>query len=474
MQAAFKTGMIFTAIGQYSNVAIQLIINVVLSRLIPVQEFGVVATVQVFLTFFQMLVTAGLGPAIIQNKEIKDKDYGILFNYTVILAILLAVFFGIFGQVIAFIYNNEIYKSLFWSMSVIVFSEGINVVPTAILNKQLRFKALNIRLLICNILGAVCGIIAALAGLGVYALVLSVAIPSVTSLIANFLIVKIDYTLKMSAKPLKAVWGFAGNQLGFTILNYFSRNSDNLLIGKLLGPIPLANYQKSYQLITMPNTVFLGVISPVLQPVLSNHQDNVKLIRETFLKIVRVLSLIGFPLTAFMIINSREIILFLFGNRWEGAILPFSILAFSIWAQMLTSATGSIFMARNHSKTLFYTGIISTVLIVSLTVIGTVFDQITFVALFVCVAYLINFVTSYWILMRKVLESNLGELFRILAKPFILGIIVGGIALGIKEVIVIDNVFINLLVNGISWLIALGVCLIISGELKKIKQLFSR
>ncbi|MGJ0738145.1 oligosaccharide flippase family protein, partial [Enterococcus casseliflavus] len=105
MRNAFRSGMIFTAIGQYSNVLIQLLINVVLSRLIPVEEFGVVANVQVFLVFFQMFVTAGLGPAIIQNKEMKEEDYGIVFNYTVLFAFLLAVGFGLFGHFVAIIYN---------------------------------------------------------------------------------------------------------------------------------------------------------------------------------------------------------------------------------------------------------------------------------------------------------------------------------------------------------------------------------
>ena len=167
MRNAFKSGMIFTAIGQYSNVLIQLLINVILSRLIPVEEFGVVANVQVFLVFFQMFVTAGLGPAIIQNKKMNENDYGIVFNYTVLFAVLLALGFGTFGNIVAAIYGNPIYKPLFWFMSIIVLSEGMNVVPTAILNKELRFRALNLRLLFCNLFGAIVGVAAAVAGLGV-------------------------------------------------------------------------------------------------------------------------------------------------------------------------------------------------------------------------------------------------------------------------------------------------------------------
>ncbi|WP_029486985.1 lipopolysaccharide biosynthesis protein [Enterococcus gallinarum] len=473
MRNAFKSGMIFTAIGQYSNVLIQLLINVILSRLIPVEEFGVVANVQVFLVFFQMFVTAGLGPAIIQNKKMNENDYGIVFNYTVLFAVLLALGFGFFGSVVAIIYGNPIYKPLFWFMSIIVLSEGMNVVPTAILNKELRFRALNLRLLFCNLFGAIVGIVAAFAGLGVYALILSTAVPAMATLFTNFAIVKIRYTKSMDFKPVKTLWTFARNQLGFTILNYFSRNSDNLLIGKFLGPTSLANYQKSYQMITMPNTVFLGIISPVLQPVLSHHQEDVKLIRETFLKIIHVLGLIAFPLTVFMVINSKEIILFLFGTRWHDAILPFSILAFSIWAQMLTSATGSIFMARNHSKTLLKTGILSTFLILGFTLVGVTFSSIIYVALFVCIAYILNFFTSYWILMNKVLDGTLFDVLKELITPIVISGILSIVLVLFNTFVVLNvNLFLLLLIRGVLWAISLFGSFVITGEYKKIKSIF--
>ena len=138
-----KKGMLYTAVGQYSNVLIQLIMNMILSRLIPVEEFGIVATVQVFLVFFQTVVTSGFGPAIIQNKELSKKDYGSLFNFMTVFSLALAILFGLSGQVVAKIYGNIIYVRLFWLMAIIVFTEGMKVVTTAVLNKDLQFKTIN-------------------------------------------------------------------------------------------------------------------------------------------------------------------------------------------------------------------------------------------------------------------------------------------------------------------------------------------
>ena len=44
------------------------------------------------------------------------------------------------------------------------------------------------------------------------------------------------------------------NLTGFNILNYFTRNFDNVLIGRMLGAGPLGIYSKAYGLLLMPMT----------------------------------------------------------------------------------------------------------------------------------------------------------------------------------------------------------------------------
>ena len=472
MNDSFRIGVLFTAIGQYSAILIQLLINVILSRLISVEEFGIVANAQVYLLFFQMIVIAGIGPAIIQKKELVKEDYGILFNYTIIFSVTMAIIFGLSGNLVALTYHNEMYKTLFWAMSIIVLCEGMNSVPRAILNKELKFQALNMRVLFSTLIGAVFAIIAAFSGFGVYALVISLAIPAVLSLILNFLAVKIPFTKSLSTKPLMTIKNFTGNQLSFTVLNYFSRNSDNLLVGKFLGPVSIANYQKSYQLLTMPTIVFLGVITPVLQPILAKHQDNVELIRDVFFKIIHALALIAFPITVFMMLNSKEIIFFLFGSKWYGAILPFFILSFSLWAQMLNAVTSGIFMARDHSKYLLINGIISVIITIPCVLAGIGFGSIIFVSIFVCIANIVNFIVSYWLLMTKVLEGKLSQALKEFVIPFFIGLLVGVILFFLNPFLIFSNLFFTLLARGIVWLIVVFLCMLVFGEINRIKAVF--
>lgn len=62
-----KKGIFYNSIGKYSNVMISFLIQIVLARLLTPNEFGVIAVINVFLVFFQLLADFGIGPAIIQR-----------------------------------------------------------------------------------------------------------------------------------------------------------------------------------------------------------------------------------------------------------------------------------------------------------------------------------------------------------------------------------------------------------------------
>ncbi|WP_180368557.1 oligosaccharide flippase family protein, partial [Oenococcus oeni] len=75
-----KTGVVFTAIGQYAGVVSNLLVSMVLSRILSPTDYGTLNIVLVFLPFFQMISELGVGPAIIQNRDLDDLDLSSLFK----------------------------------------------------------------------------------------------------------------------------------------------------------------------------------------------------------------------------------------------------------------------------------------------------------------------------------------------------------------------------------------------------------
>src|SRR5690606_30134284 len=222
---------------------------------------------------------------------------------------------------------------------------------------------------------------------------------------------KLKLTKNIQKSSLVELYSFSRNQFLFNIINYFSRNLDHFLIGKYVSLKDLGYYDKAYTLSLYPNQILTSVITPVVQPVLSQYEDQKDVIKRTYITISKLLALVGMPLTVFLIFSAEEIIYILFGNQWGSSVRTFQILAFSIWVQMILSSTGSIFQSSNRTDLMLLSGILSTILNVTGIIIGVILGKIEIVALGLVVSFLINFIQCNYLLMIKVFASKQREFY---------------------------------------------------------------
>lgn len=473
MNKQLRRGFIFTAMGTYSNFLLQIIIQMVLSRLLTPKEYGVVAIMQVFILFFSLMIEAGMGPAIIQNKQLTLRDNEVLFNFSVLGAAVVAILFGLFGLLLADIYGNSIYIALTWIQAISVFFSGLNVVPTALLNKKKQFKAVNFSMVFGNVCAGIVGVSMAFAHAGVYALILSAITSSVVNFLWNRFFTRMRFSFSWDSTPLKIIWTFSKNQFGFNLINYFSRNSDNILIGKFMGAAPLANYNKSYQLLLMPTQLIANIMNPVLQPVLSDYQDDVAYIRNFYFKLIHFMALIGVPLSVFLSLSSEQVIYFMFGTQWTAAVYPFSILSLTVWIQLTISSTGAILQARNHSKLLLINGILSAVILVTSIVIGVAFGAIIYVAICYSIGAVIVFCINFYNIIVKSLEGSYLRFWYQFLSPAIVGGIVF-ILLFFEKFIDPSNIFLSLLIRGLIFLGVLALYIALTSEKETLKLILKK
>lgn len=469
MADEFKRGIFYSALGKYSNVVIQLLVTAILSRILTPDEYGIVAVVNVFLVFFQMLADFGIGPAIIQNKTLTKKEINSIFGFSLYLALFLGIVFAFLGYPISAFYNNQVYKPISIVLSVTLFFYGILVVPQSMLLREKKFSTVNIVTILANIASGVVSIVLAINGFSYYSLIISNTVKAALLFIIFYIKTNLTVRLKIDKEPLKKIFSFSKNQFLFNFINYFSRNLDSMLIGRYLSSSSLAFYDKAYQVSLYPNQILTNVISPVIQPIMSNYETDFKKIKNVYLKITSILATIGLPLSVFLYFNSNEIILFLFGDQWGGSVVTFQILALSVWIQMISSSSGAIFQSANRTDLLLLSGILSAVVTITAITIGIVVGSIEYVALMVVLAFTINFVQINYLLMYRLFQSSFEGVIKVLIKPIIMAVIQAVFFLAVSELPFTN--FINLIIYGVAFISLFFVGLLITGQIKLLKEL---
>lgn len=397
---SFKKAVLLNASSKYITVVLQLVYTAILSRILTPAEYGTVAIINVFIVFFHLFTDMGLGTGVIQNKNLTNNEINDIFSYTIYMGFGLLILFSFFSIPLSAIYQNKIYIPLGIELAFSLMFNAFNMIPNAVLLKGKKFFSIAIRTIFVSIVSFTSTICFAIKGFGVYALAANSVITAFGMFIWNECSTKLRFKIKPSSASIKKIWGYSMFQFGSQTLNYFNRNLDNLLIGRFFSAADLGQYNKAYTLMQYPISYLPGVITPVLHPILSERQSDKEYIYTTYIKLVKILSLVGCFCAAFCHFAGREIILIAFGSQWMDAIFPFKILGLSIWAQILTHTIAPIYQSLGNTKLMFRSTIITTLLLVSSILLGFLGGSINTISITISVGYTLNFFVTFIIMIK--------------------------------------------------------------------------
>ena len=412
------SGVFWVAVQKYTGVVVQLLVSAILARLLSPENFGVIAISTVIITFFGIFTDMGIGTAIIQNKTLTKAELSSIFSFTLYSGIILAAVFFVCAYPIAGFYGNGQLVSICQLLSVNLLFASWNLVPNALILKAKRFKFIAVRTFSLQVVCGVISVLAAYNGLGVYALLISPIVTSVSLFVVNYRQNPLRPVARIDWKALKKIFGFSVFQLLFGILNFFSRNLDKLIVGRFFTLRDLGYYEKSYRLMLMPLEYVTFLLGSVMHPILSSLQDDYAELASKYNKIVHLMAFISCTVGVMLYFAAEDAILFVFGDQWGQAVPIFRVFTLSLPLQMILSTTGSIYQASGKTNWMFYGGLSNTFCTVTGYLVATFcFGTIMSIAWAWDITLTINTFVSFAILYKIVLHASLRKLVGQFWKP---------------------------------------------------------
>ena len=166
-------GVFWIAVAKYSGIVVQLLITAILARKITPAAFGTVAVASVVLYFLDILSDIGIGPAVVQYKQLTKSHLNSLFTLTTYIGLLLTGVLYLLSSFISDFYEDVKLEHVCQLMSIVVLFHSLNVVPNSLLRKDQRFRTIAFRSLFFRILSGSIAVWGAFHGWGIYALLVS-------------------------------------------------------------------------------------------------------------------------------------------------------------------------------------------------------------------------------------------------------------------------------------------------------------
>ena len=459
---SIKKAALINAISKYSNVVFMLIANAILARILSPSDYGIVAMITVFVSFFNMFSDMGLGTGVIQNKELDMDDINNIFSCTIYMGGILAILFIILSYPISVFYSNKVYIPIGCLLSISVLFTTLNMIPNSILMREKKFVLVAIRTIVVYMGSNIITIILALNGWKYYSLVAQSIISSIATFMWNYKSSKLKFKLRFEIDSVRKIIGYSSFNFAYDLLNYFGRNLDNILTGKFMGSVALGYYNKAYQLMLYPVQYLTNVITPVLHPILSDYSEKKEYIYVKYINIFKVLSLMGVFITIYCVFATNEIVFILYGEKWISIVPCVAMLSISIWFQMTTSTCTAIFRSLGHAQLRFKSGRAYIVIQIFMIIVGAMSKDIYVLACLVSVSFIIRFFVEYYFLIKKAFEIPIIKFYKLLIPEIIISFI------SVTFMIMVSRIeFNNVLISATYKFIMLSLIFIIGVKITK-------
>ena len=321
-------GFSWMFVGTVGQNLLQFATLIILARLITPSEFGVVTIAMLIIGFLKIFSELGVGPAIVQKKELSNEHIKTANTLALLLGILLSICLYFSASIIASFFNMEKLEYVIVVLSFMLPISGLSVVGQSLLQRWFKFKEIALYNLMSYIIAYGCiAIPMAFMDYGLWSLVYAYLGQIATMMIIVHIRVKESNFYGFNFKSSKELLNFG---FGFSLArvsNFLAGEGDNIIVGKFLGSEALGFYGRAYQLMSMPVILFGSVMDKVLFPIMSSIQDNKERLNRAYLCAISVTAMFLMPFSAILIILSDEIILLLLGSSWNKAIPIFEILS---------------------------------------------------------------------------------------------------------------------------------------------------
>ncbi|HKR05422.1 MAG TPA: lipopolysaccharide biosynthesis protein [Bacteroidia bacterium] len=351
-----QRAIIWDLAGTFSQHGIGFIISIFLARILHPTEFGLVGIALVIINLLQIFSDFGFASALIQNKNNTSLTYSSVFYINIGFGIFLVLLFQIAAPFIGeFYHNNKITDIIRW-LSLTIFISSLNIVQRTILARNINFKTLTIRQVISQCIGGIIGIYLAFNKWGVYALVAQNLIATLVDVLILWRISDWHPKLEFSWKEVKKLTAFSSYSFMSQLLNRFFSRLDVLIVGKIFTPAILGYYSRADSVNALVTKYSSSSITKVFYPILSKVQDDDVQYKVILFRLLHFVAFISFLLTGIMVFAGRDIIILLFGKKWEPSVLIFQILALKSFVLPINSIIVSAFLAKGKSKENFWYG----------------------------------------------------------------------------------------------------------------------
>lgn len=352
-----SVGIVWNFAEQLSKKGIGLITTLLLAFFLTPEDYGLVAMMAVFIAIASSLMDAGFKQALIRLPDAGQKDYSTAFFANLALGVVAyALLFGA-APYIANFYDQPRLVELVRVAGLVVLINAFQVVQTAILSRQLNFKAQLAASLPAAIISSIVAVALAYAGFGVWALVAQMIASALFIVLFIWRLNVWRPTVYFSRESFVGMYRFG---IFIFLEGFFGaivKNIYVILIAKVFSAGVAGLYFFANKLKELVLDQLVKAIQTVTYPALASIQDDPVRLKSGYRKVIGVTTFLLFPALVFLAALAEPLFVVLLPERWWESVTFLQLLCLAALLYPLHSINLNILKVKGRADLVFYLGI---------------------------------------------------------------------------------------------------------------------
>lgn len=392
-------GIAWTGAGKWLSQALSWLSTILVIRLLSPDDYGIFGMAMIYLGLVMLVNEFGLGAAVVANRDLSREQIAQINGLCLSLGIA-AFFLSCLAAVpLAHFFRASAVRDVVIVMSVSFILASVKTVPSALLERDLKFKVVAIVDGVQAVAQAASTVVLAYLGYEYWALVFGGLIGMALS--SSVLVTCRPHPMQ---RPYLGTIGkaltFSWHVLMTRIMWYAYSNTDFMVVGRVLGQTALGFYTVGWNLAQMPLEKITGLISRVSFPLFSAVQHDKNALRRYLLMLTEGIALLTFPVAFGLAIVADQFVPVVMGEKWNSAIPALTILAAMTALRAIVPPIPQVLTVTGEARFSMYNGIMTAVLAPIFFFVGA-FWGIVGVAAAWLVLQPVTMAPVYWLMFRK-------------------------------------------------------------------------
>lgn len=349
--------------------SIGLLSTLILARLLYPADFGLISLATGVTTMLELLLSFSFEVALVQHPQPTRAHYDSAWTMNLILSAGIGLgLVALRGPASAFYSDARIGGVLWWLALGAVF-DGLANIRVVDFQRDMQFDR-NFRITLTRRLVVFAVTIGgALALRSYWALLIGILTGKFVYLVMSY--VMRPYRPRFDLSELHGLLGISRWLLVFNILSYAVQRGGEVALGRYVGQAATGIFAISHELATLPTAEMVAPVNRAALPAYSRLAGDLPRLRDTYLDVLRMTSLVTAPAAVGIAATSDLIVAVFLGERWSEAGLPVKILAIYSGLLSLQTNTGAVYTALGRTRLIAIVGAIKVVVLVPLLVVLT-------------------------------------------------------------------------------------------------------